>query len=138
MSSRDTPPTNGTPLGIAIKSAGKNASIIELIGELDMGTVPQVEGRLRQALEANDGVILDLSDLSFIDSTGIGLLIDAHQATEGSGKLHTVISPNSQIERVFRIAGIDRALPTFSDREEAISALAPLVAKQKAQRVRAA
>jgi anti-sigma B factor antagonist len=136
MSSKDTPSINGTPFGVSIKAAGENACLVELVGELDLGTIPQLESPLMRAIESNDGVILDLSRLSFIDSSGIGLLIDAHRATEGAGRLHTVVSRASQVERVFTIAGIDRALPVFTDRAEAAAALTP--AKENAQRGRAA
>jgi hypothetical protein len=37
--------------------------------------------------------------------------------------MHTVIAPGSQVERVLRLAGIDRALPLFIDREAALEAL---------------
>jgi len=39
-----------------------------------------------------------------------------------SGELHTVIAHDSQIERVFRLAGIDRALPLYQDRAAALAA----------------
>jgi anti-sigma B factor antagonist len=136
MTPKDTPSINGTPFGVTVKAAGENACIVELVGELDLGTIPRLESPLMRAIDSNDAVILDLSRLSFIDSSGIGLLIDAHRATERTGRLHTVISGASQVERVLTIAGIDRALPVFTDRAEAVAALAP--ANENAQRPRAA
>jgi anti-anti-sigma factor len=129
---------NGTPLGIAIRAAGENACVIELLGELDLGTIPRLEGKLMGALQANDGVVLDLGRLSFIDSSGIGLLIQAHRATGGDRQLHLVVSRDSQVERVFNIAGIDRALPVFLDRDAAIAALAAQAGRRKARGARAA
>jgi len=67
MNSRDIEAKNGTPLGIASRAAGQNACVIELLGELDLGTIPRLEGKLMRALQANDGVVLDLGRLSFID-----------------------------------------------------------------------
>jgi anti-sigma B factor antagonist len=112
-------------LQLAFRAVGEDVHVIELLGELDLSTIPKLETRLLKVLRANDAVILDLSRLSFIDSSGIGLLIKADRATDDGAKLHTVVSRHSQVERVLRLAGIDRALPIFLDRDEAIEALAP-------------
>jgi anti-anti-sigma factor len=74
-------------------------------------------------------VVLDLRRLAFIDSSGIGLLIKAHQAETAT--VHTVVAPGSQVDRVFVIAGIDRVLPIFSDLDEALAALAPPPPRKK-------
>jgi anti-sigma B factor antagonist len=98
-------------------------SIVSLAGELDLSTIPRVERRLFDQLRTQSGVIVDLTRLSFIDSSGIGLLIQAFRATEDRGSLHTVIAEGSQVERVFRLVGIDRTLPLFSERSRALEAL---------------
>jgi anti-anti-sigma factor len=112
-------------LQLAFRAAGEDAHVIELIGELDLSMIPKLETPLLRALRASDAVILDLSRVCFIDSSGIGLLIKAHRATDEGGKLHTVIRRGSQVQRVLNLAGIDRALPIFLDRDQAIAALAP-------------
>ena len=114
---------DGSPLAISIEGAGANDCVIELSGELDLDTVPKLESPLLKALREHDCVVLDLSRLTFIDSSGLGLLIKAHRETAESGNLHTVISRDSQIERVFEVTGIDRALAVFLDREQALAAL---------------
>jgi hypothetical protein len=50
------------------------------------------------------------------------------------GRFLTLVSRDSQVERVLILAGIDRALPVFFDGDEAIAALAPRQAKPKARR----
>jgi anti-sigma B factor antagonist len=110
------------PLNVRIERTGDAVSVVELSGELDLGTVPRLESPLLAQLRAR-GVVVDLTKLSFIDSSGLAVLIQAFHTSNGNS-MHTVIAPGSQVERVFRIAGIDRALPTFFDREEAVEALA--------------
>jgi anti-sigma B factor antagonist len=110
-------------LTIEVERPGNGLVIIALTGELDMGTIPRLEVELLQELEANEGVIVDLRRLAFIDSSGIALLIKAHRATTESGSaLHTVVIDGSQVERVFTVAGIARALPVL-DRNQAVAAL---------------
>jgi anti-anti-sigma factor len=109
-------------LKIDVEHAGNEVSIVALAGELDLATIPKLEERLREELRAHGGIVLDLTRLSFIDSSGIGLLIKTHRAAEG-GRLQTIVSPGSQVERIFNLAGIDRALPLSDDRGGAVAAL---------------
>jgi anti-sigma B factor antagonist len=115
--------SNGQLLTVRIESSGPNASVVSLAGELDLSTIPTIEGRLFEQLRSHPGVVVDLTRLSFIDSSGIGLLIKAFRAVDERGKLHTVIAPGSQVERVFQLAGIDRALPLFVERTRALDSL---------------
>jgi anti-anti-sigma factor len=124
-SSGAAPPLQSTaasPLGVDVEHPSDGVALLAVRGELDLGTIPRFEGRLFEELHAHPVVVVDLSGLSFIDSSGIGLLIKAHQSKNGAAGFHTVISRGSQIERVFTIAGIDRALSVFVDRGEAIAA----------------
>jgi anti-anti-sigma factor len=69
-------------------------------------------------------VVVDLSGLSFIDSSGIGILIQASRAFSNGSRMHVVIERGSQVERVFSITGVGEAVPLFFDREQAVAALA--------------
>jgi anti-anti-sigma factor len=116
-------PERGQLLSVGIEPAGTNASVVSLAGELALGTIPGVEKPLLREVQSKAGVVVDLTDVSFIDSSGIGLLIRAFRGTEDGGTLHTVIAEGSQVERVFQLAGIDRALPLFADRSQALESL---------------
>jgi anti-sigma B factor antagonist len=115
--------TNGQLLTVQVEPAGPDASIVSLAGELDLSTIPRIENQLFDQLRSHPGVVVDLTRLSFIDSSGIALLIKAFREVDGGGKLHTVIAPGSQVDRVLRIAGIDRALPLFAERTRALDSL---------------
>jgi anti-sigma B factor antagonist len=107
-----------------------DVAVLEAEGELDLSSVPELRGPLFDRVEGGVRVVLDLSKVSFIDSSGIAVLVQAHR--EGSGDrsfngngclLHTVVAPGSQVARVFELATLDRALPVFADRAEAMSRL---------------
>ena len=115
-------------LAIEIERPGTGLTVLALAGELDLSTVPRLEGRLLGEAEEQGNVVVDLTLLTFIDSSGIGLLIKAHRARENGAVLHTVVAPGSQVERVFAIAGIDSALPLFPERVAAIAALSTAAA----------
>jgi anti-sigma B factor antagonist len=89
-------------------------------GELDMGTAPILSPRLAQLRAERQLVRLDLSELEFIDSTGIHLLIAAFNSAREDGcqlAIETPLSP--QVHRVFELLGLDHSL--FVPRYEAQS-----------------
>ena len=112
------------PLSVRVEDIGPGTSIVALGGELDLSTVPRMEAPLLEQLQARPGVVVDLSGLSFVDSSGIGILIQASRAFANGSRMHVVIEAGSQVERVFRIAGVGEAVPLFVDREQAVAALA--------------
>jgi anti-sigma B factor antagonist len=116
-------PEDGQILTVRIESAGTSASVVSLAGELDLSTIPRVQKQLFDQLRSHAAIVVDLTDVTFIDSSGIALLIQAFRTTDDTGILNTVIAEGSQVERVFRLAGIDRALPLFTRRALALEAL---------------
>jgi anti-sigma B factor antagonist len=114
-------PQESQTLTVSLESAEDDCPILILAGELDLSTIPRLEKPLLTQLGSNAAVIFDLTRVSFIDSSGIGLLIKAFRA--GGGALYTVIAEGSQVDRVLNLAGVNRVLPLFTDREQAIAAL---------------
>jgi anti-anti-sigma factor len=110
-------------LTVEIERPSEGVTVVAVAGELDLSTVPGLEGQLLREVNGRGRVLVDLTRLSFVDSSGIGLLIKAHRARKNGAVLHTVVAPGSQVERVFALAGIDKALPLFGDPGEAMAAL---------------
>jgi anti-anti-sigma factor len=82
-------------------------------GELDLATAPEVEERVLAAVRSGDRqVVLDLRQLTFMDSTGVRTIVAAHKAAEETGTDLRVIrpSPDNPVSRVIEISGIDEAL----------------------------
>jgi anti-sigma B factor antagonist len=78
-------------------------------GELDLATVATLEGTLDQLVaDGFDRVILDLRSLSFIDSTGISLVLRQTERTDARVEL---IDGPEAVSRVFRLSGLDGRLP---------------------------
>jgi anti-anti-sigma factor len=115
-------PGASNPLSVEVEPGQDGVRIVSLAGELDLATTPIAEGPLFGELAAGRDVLVDLTGLSFIDSSGIGLLIRAFRA-DGGSRMHTVIVRDSQVDRVFRLVGLDRAMPLHFGREEALAAL---------------
>lgn len=84
---------------------------LRLTGELDLFSAPLVKRRLAQLRAENRAVRLDLSDLGFMDSSGIHLLISAFDGLGEDGwQLEIDPDLSRPVERLFSLAGLDRVL----------------------------
>ncbi|HXG74948.1 MAG TPA: anti-sigma factor antagonist [Gaiellaceae bacterium] len=91
-------------------------------GELDAYAAPDLEAELRRLTEATGGV-LDLSAVSFLDSTALGVLVRACRQLPGHGCDLRVVLPRGTARRIFEITALDRVLPVETTREAAVAAL---------------
>ena len=80
---------------------------LRLIGELDVETVAVFEAAVREAAQADGGVTLDLSELSFIDTCGMHTLAACASNLNG-GRPLTMINVPSFTHRMFEIVGLDK------------------------------
>jgi anti-sigma B factor antagonist len=78
-------------------------------GEIDMGSGPALRDALFAAQNEAADVIVDLSDVTFMDSTGINALIGAYRRRPTDGSL-IVVGANSPVRRVFEITGFSELL----------------------------
>lgn len=83
--------------------------IVRLSGELDIGTAPALRGCLeRVALVGQHELVLDLSELEFCDSTGIGVFVEwQRRARDGAFEL-VLRSPRAHLRRLLEFALLDR------------------------------
>jgi anti-sigma B factor antagonist len=83
------------------------ASVIRVFGELDLATSPGLEQELERLL-AGDAplIVVDLAELEFMDSTGLSVLVRAHQRAEESGQRLGVTNGSQQVERLLNLTGV--------------------------------
>jgi anti-sigma B factor antagonist len=81
--------------------------VLALSGELDMVSAPGLAATLEEVLaEPHARVLLDLNGLSFVDSTGVSVLIKAKQAAATHGSTLVLRRPTEQLDRVFALVGL--------------------------------
>jgi anti-anti-sigma factor len=81
-------------------------------GELDIATSPQLEQAVLEATaHAVPELVLDLRELTFMDSTGLRTLAQAHVKAERAGTVLSIWRGPRQIERVLEISGLGPLLP---------------------------
>jgi anti-sigma B factor antagonist len=83
-------------------------SVVSVSGEVDLATSPELRDALNAALEASTQVVIDLSQVSFLDSTGLGVLVQAHQRAEAEGASLRLVVTESSVRRVIDVTGLSR------------------------------
>ena len=97
--------------------------LVTVAGEIDITTVPQLRGRLAPLAAAGRAVIADLTDVTFLDAAGLGVLAGAAgKAAASGGSLH-VVSGRYQARRIFALTGLDRQIPLARTLTEALAGL---------------
>lgn len=89
---------------------------VSLRGELDLSTVEKVEDELRRVEERADKLlVLDLSGLTFLDSTGLRLMVTADQRARKAGRRLAIVKGPETVHRVFTITKLDERLQMVDD-----------------------
>ncbi|HEU4567704.1 MAG TPA: STAS domain-containing protein [Marmoricola sp.] len=86
---------------------GDDGVVVRLAGELDMLSAPELGDELTALLEAGEThLVVDLTGLEFLDSSGLSALLGAHQSAQERGASLVLRSPNERIIRLVNIAGL--------------------------------
>jgi anti-sigma B factor antagonist len=102
--------TAAAPLAIA-EQASNGEQVVRVDGELDIATAPELESALLRPRPRDERVILDLTALRFMDSTGLRVLLRATKAAkDGRWELFLRNVPNN-IRRLFALSGVQDAVP---------------------------
>jgi anti-sigma B factor antagonist len=90
---------------------GDDEVVVSVAGEVDFSTAPRLSEVLAAALDGDRKVIIDLTAMSFIDSQGIWVLVEAYKANPtGHADRLVIRSPRPQARKVLEITGIDKLL----------------------------
>ena len=107
---------------IRIDLCAAGVTVLELLGEHDLATVDELAAAIDQALTSRPGLVIDLSETTFMDSTVVHLLVNAHQVLEARGhELIVQVTEASAVLRVLQLTQLDTALGIARDRDEAIA-----------------
>jgi anti-sigma B factor antagonist len=107
------------------RAVERHIRVLAVSGELDMAAARSFEETLLDAVSSDGPVILDLTDVTFIDSTAIGAMIAVRRHAERKrGGLAIVCKPDSEIERTLLYTGLDAAFEIVQSRSQAAAELA--------------
>jgi anti-sigma B factor antagonist len=94
-------------------------TVLALTGELDISGIGRVEDELRQVEEKSPGaVVLDLRGLTFMDSSGLRLVLEADMRARREARRFAIVPGPESVHRVFLIALLDKRLEFVDDPAE--------------------
>lgn len=105
--------------------AEADAWLISITGELDFHSAPRFRRTFQQAAPpAGSALVLDLTDLGLLDSSGLGAIVELLKHTEACGAQLRVVSAHERINRVFDVTRLRDILGVVATREQAFAEIA--------------
>jgi anti-sigma B factor antagonist len=109
---------------VCTESSGAPYTLVALAGELDATNNQQLRDMVEAEIAAlPHRLILDLSELEFIDSSALKVLLHGHRALAGQGGALGLVQPRGAVARVLALTRADQLVPVFSSVEQAAAGL---------------
>jgi anti-sigma B factor antagonist len=100
----------------------ERGTVLAVSGELDLASAPALEEELEKVINGGSGtVIVDLRDLEFIDSTGLSVLVKAHQRAQESDCSFGLVRGGAQVQRLLSLTGLEDRLAVVETPEELLN-----------------
>ena len=97
-----------------------DTTVISVSGELDLASSPALEEELERVAQSDAQlVVVDLRSLEFMDSTGLSVLVRAHQRAEENGRRLGLVNGSQQVQRLLTLTGVADRL-TLTDVPESL------------------
>ena len=106
----------GMSIGVSVQTQ-KEIMFVNLTGELDQSTADKVKLRLMTALAAHDAkhIVFNLKALTFMDSSGIGIILGRYNQVESMGGRVFVLGMNPTVSKIFHMAGLNQIITVIDD-----------------------
>jgi anti-sigma B factor antagonist len=110
----------GPQLTLTVHGDGHRV-ILTVGGEVDVATAPQLRAKLVDLVQNGTGtVVVDLTPVAFMDSTGLGVLLAGHQRARARGHTIRVVCPEGLTLRALRLTGMATVFPVYGSLVEAL------------------
>jgi anti-anti-sigma factor len=117
-----TPTASGSTCDVNERLIGQVA-VIATSGVVDMITAPQLEEAIKAALaKSPKGIVVDLTDVEFLASAGMGVIVAAHDAAPDGVVIH-IVAEGPATSRPLKLVGIADIVPLHATLDDALAAL---------------
>ena len=103
-----------------IKKQG--ATIVALNGDVDLESSPAAREILLKSVDGTARVLVDLSSVTYIDSSGVASLVEALQAAKRNGGKFALVAASDPTRRVLQLARLDKVFTMYATLDEALQA----------------
>jgi anti-sigma B factor antagonist len=109
---------------VSVSQFGSDSFVVAAGGELDLYTSERLRDRLADVLESGGRrILVDLTGVAFMDSTALGVLVDAARALRSSGGQMVLVADDPRVTRLIEITGLQRVFRVESSLPEAVQRL---------------
>ena len=113
------------PLSISV-SQGPGYSVVSLTGEVDAGTEREVRDALTSVAAGGAlRLVVDLAQVTFLASAGIGVLMEARRMLAAEGGSLALASPRGEVAQVLKLTGVGEVIPVAASVADAAARLGP-------------
>jgi len=96
--------------------------VLAVSGELDLASSSTLEDELARVGDSDSAVvIIDLSGLEFMDSTGLSVVVRAHQRAQEKGRRFGLVKGRPQVQRLLSLTGVAQRMPLADSVQELLS-----------------
>ncbi|GIO24313.1 STAS domain-containing protein [Oceanobacillus sp. J11TS1] len=89
----------------------RNVKVLEVSGEIDAFTAPDLKESLMPLVKESDNqIVVDLEDVQYMDSTGLGVFVSALKTSKENGSHFTLKNVQERVLRIFEITGLDEII----------------------------
>ena len=107
---------------LTVEEVDDRAAVVNVRGEIHLATAPEFSERLNEVIaEGKTAVVVDLTEVGFIDSTGLSVLLNALRRITRSGGSLTLVCTNPTVLRLFEITGTNETFEIVPTRDEAVA-----------------
>jgi anti-sigma B factor antagonist len=103
-----------------VRSEG-GTTIVALSGEVDLDNSPQVRNVLLESVGDKRGVLVEMSEVSYIDSSGIASLVEAYQSARRDSTLFALVAVSESAMRVLELARLDQVFSIHASVSDALA-----------------
>ncbi len=100
-----------------------NFVLISVKGTLSIENISPFETLLNKYVDEKTHILIDLSEMTFIDSSSLGIIVVYYTKSEKNNKYFSLININGDIMQMFRITGLDKRIKIFDNLDSAVKTL---------------
>ncbi|GHK05176.1 anti-sigma factor antagonist [Streptomyces sp. NPDC003753] len=110
-----------TPLSIDVTMPREDVALVTVKGFLDVDTATELQHHLaNQMHHGRQHLLLDLSEVPFMDSSGINIILNAYKETRQVGGSIGLIDPAPAVQRILDLTGVSLTVPSFKTVQDAL------------------
>jgi anti-anti-sigma factor len=103
-------------------SAADFGTLVAVTGEVDIATSSKLRAALAARPRAGGLLVVDLTAVTFLDSSGLSVILALQRETGAAGERLAVVCPPGAARLLFEVTGVDAELPLYATREAALAA----------------